>query len=211
MKAWIYKLPCIHQLSSKKRTKREELRDWICKQTTASPRRTKELQPVTSAVSQDGQDLVNDCQTPCFILPQFPTWNHPKKAKYILQVNHLRCSVSSYFSAFSLLMPIASNHSIPEASPTISLFSCKAFFLLCLPLTLCQKQEDGGLFLCKSKCRINKPCSFSFGWSYLFLQSYIDDSTLLKSTISWEFHGGPVIMTPCFYCRGHGFSSWLGN
>ena len=26
-----------------------------------------------------------------------------------------------------------------------------------------------------------------------------------------EFPGGPVVRTPCFHCRGHGFDPWLGN
>ena len=26
-----------------------------------------------------------------------------------------------------------------------------------------------------------------------------------------EFPGSPVVMTPCFHCRGHGFSPWLEN
>ena len=24
----------------------------------------------------------------------------------------------------------------------------------------------------------------------------------------WEFPGDPVITTPCFHCRGHGFNPW---
>lgn len=27
----------------------------------------------------------------------------------------------------------------------------------------------------------------------------------------WEFPGGPVVVTPCFHCRGCGFHPWLGN
>ena len=26
-----------------------------------------------------------------------------------------------------------------------------------------------------------------------------------------EFPGGPVVRTPCFYCQGPRFNSWLGN
>ena len=26
-----------------------------------------------------------------------------------------------------------------------------------------------------------------------------------------DFPGGPVVKTPCFHCRGHGFDPWLGN
>ena len=26
-----------------------------------------------------------------------------------------------------------------------------------------------------------------------------------------EFPDGPVVKTPCFHCRGHGFDSWSGN
>ena len=28
---------------------------------------------------------------------------------------------------------------------------------------------------------------------------------------AWEFPGGPVVRTPCFHCRGHGFDPWSGN
>ena len=27
----------------------------------------------------------------------------------------------------------------------------------------------------------------------------------------WDFPGGPVVKTPCFHCRGHGFDPWLGH
>ena len=27
----------------------------------------------------------------------------------------------------------------------------------------------------------------------------------------WDFPGGPVVKTPCFHCRGHGFNPWSGN
>ena len=26
-----------------------------------------------------------------------------------------------------------------------------------------------------------------------------------------DFPGGPVVKTPCFHCRGHGFDPWLGK
>ena len=26
-----------------------------------------------------------------------------------------------------------------------------------------------------------------------------------------DLPGGPVVRTPCFHCRGHGFNSWSGN
>ena len=26
-----------------------------------------------------------------------------------------------------------------------------------------------------------------------------------------DFHNGPVVKSPCFYCRGHGFYPWSGN
>ena len=26
-----------------------------------------------------------------------------------------------------------------------------------------------------------------------------------------DFPGGPLVKTPCFHCRGHGFNPWLGN
>ena len=26
-----------------------------------------------------------------------------------------------------------------------------------------------------------------------------------------DFPGSPVVKTPCFYCRGHGFNPWSGN
>ena len=26
-----------------------------------------------------------------------------------------------------------------------------------------------------------------------------------------DFHGGPVVKTPCFHCGGHGFHPWSGN
>ena len=28
---------------------------------------------------------------------------------------------------------------------------------------------------------------------------------------NWDFPGGPVVKTPHFQCRGHGFSPWWGN
>ena len=27
----------------------------------------------------------------------------------------------------------------------------------------------------------------------------------------WDFPGGPLVKTPCFQCREHGFDPWLGN
>ena len=27
----------------------------------------------------------------------------------------------------------------------------------------------------------------------------------------WDFPGGSLVKTLCFYCRGHGFYPWLGN
>ena len=27
----------------------------------------------------------------------------------------------------------------------------------------------------------------------------------------WDFPGGPVVKTPCFHCRGHGFNPWSGK
>ena len=30
--------------------------------------------------------------------------------------------------------------------------------------------------------------------------------------LSWgDFPGSPVVKTPCFHCRGHGFDPWSGN
>ena len=28
--------------------------------------------------------------------------------------------------------------------------------------------------------------------------------------MAWDFPGGPVVKTPRFHCRGHGFDLWLG-
>ena len=28
---------------------------------------------------------------------------------------------------------------------------------------------------------------------------------------SWDFPGDPVVKTPRFHCRGHGFDPWSGN
>ena len=33
----------------------------------------------------------------------------------------------------------------------------------------------------------------------------------LKNIHYWGFPGGPVVETPHFHCRGHGFDPWLGN
>ncbi len=32
-----------------------------------------------------------------------------------------------------------------------------------------------------------------------------------RLSVGWDFPGGPVVRTLCFYCRGHGFNPWLGN
>ena len=32
-----------------------------------------------------------------------------------------------------------------------------------------------------------------------------------KKTECGDFPGGPVVKTPQFHCRGHGFDPWLGN
>ena len=36
-------------------------------------------------------------------------------------------------------------------------------------------------------------------WNFITLNAY------------GEFPGGPVVKTPCFHCRGHGFDHWLGG
>ena len=33
----------------------------------------------------------------------------------------------------------------------------------------------------------------------------------LKENMGRDFPGGPVVKTPCFHYRGHGFDPWLGN
>ena len=33
----------------------------------------------------------------------------------------------------------------------------------------------------------------------------------LRSSITGEFPGGPVVRTPCFHCREHRFNPWSGN
>ena len=32
-----------------------------------------------------------------------------------------------------------------------------------------------------------------------------------KKQKCWDFPGGPLVKTPRFQCRGHGFNHWLGN
>ena len=27
----------------------------------------------------------------------------------------------------------------------------------------------------------------------------------------WDFPGSPIVRTPCFHCRGHGFDPWSGH
>ena len=34
---------------------------------------------------------------------------------------------------------------------------------------------------------------------------------VLQKMKNKDFSGGPVVKTPCFQCRGHGFNPWLGN
>ena len=36
-------------------------------------------------------------------------------------------------------------------------------------------------------------------------------SAIQSKQKDWEFPDGPVVRTPCFHCRGHGFNPWLGN
>ena len=42
----------------------------------------------------------------------------------------------------------------------------------------------------------------------------LDNSEMLKVYQAgsrnkiWDFPGGPVVRTPCFHCRGHGFDPW---
>ena len=31
---------------------------------------------------------------------------------------------------------------------------------------------------------------------------------LKRKKVVWDFPGSPVVRTPCFYCRGHGFEPW---
>ena len=37
--------------------------------------------------------------------------------------------------------------------------------------------------------------------------------TLIYMLKRWlkDFLGGPMVKTPCFHCRVHGFNPWLGN
>ena len=48
------------------------------------------------------------------------------------------------------------------------------------------------------------PCSFSLGW-FCFVSFHS------KKSYHGKFPGSPVIRTPWFHGRGHGFSSWSGN
>ena len=34
---------------------------------------------------------------------------------------------------------------------------------------------------------------------------------ILRGCAPGDSSGGPVVKTPCFQCRGHGFNPWLGN
>ena len=34
---------------------------------------------------------------------------------------------------------------------------------------------------------------------------------MLVKSVFGDFPGGPVVQTPCFHCRGHGFDSWSGK
>ena len=35
--------------------------------------------------------------------------------------------------------------------------------------------------------------------------------TKVKQTLTGDFPGSPVVKTPRFHCREHGFDPWLGN
>ena len=34
---------------------------------------------------------------------------------------------------------------------------------------------------------------------------------IIKKSTNRDFPGGPVVKTPSFQCRGHGFNPWSGN
>ena len=38
-----------------------------------------------------------------------------------------------------------------------------------------------------------------------------DRKSNVKKPVSGEFAGGPVVRTPRFHCREHGFGPWSGN
>ena len=42
-------------------------------------------------------------------------------------------------------------------------------------------------------------------------QTYFVKSVFSCLKLDREFPGGPVVRTPCFYCRGLGFDPWSGN
>ena len=46
---------------------------------------------------------------------------------------------------------------------------------------------------------------------HYFTPISMDITKNTKINKCWDFPGGPVVKTPCFHCRGHGFDPWLGK
>ena len=46
---------------------------------------------------------------------------------------------------------------------------------------------------------------------YLLLDFAVNLKLLQKIVCSEDFPGSPVVKTPRFHCRGHGFDPWSGN
>ena len=58
---------------------------------------------------------------------------------------------------------------------------------------------------CQSiKCKVFEGIFFREGCFHFFFFN-------TKIIHHWDFHGGPMVKTPRFHCRGQRFSLWLGN
>ena len=53
------------------------------------------------------------------------------------------------------------------------------------------------------------PPYFTERFYYELVLNFVKDGLGIYRKKSSDFPGGPVVKTPCFHCRGHGFDPWL--
>ena len=71
--------------------------------------------------------------------------------------------------------------------------------------THCLLVQDASILILVIAEKTSDSKQFSYSWLVGWPR------TNFKNFKFWEFPGGPVVRTPCFHCRGHGFNPGLGN